>query len=134
MKFTEYDAVVVGSGHAGCESALALARMGIKTVLLTLNLDSIAFLACNPSIGGTAKGQLVAEIDALGGEMGINADKTTIQRRMLNSSKGYAVQSLRVQADKNKYHTVIALHKEVAHSAHAEFPVMQARAVVEGRR
>ena len=104
MKFTEYDAVVVGSGHAGCESALALARMGIKTVLLTLNLDSIAFLACNPSIGGTAKGQLVAEIDALGGEMGINADKCTIQSRLLNSSKGPAVQSLRVQADKVMYH------------------------------
>ena len=105
MKITEFDAVVVGSGHAGCESALALARMGIKTVLLTLNLDSIAFLACNPSIGGTAKGQLVAEIDALGGEMGINADKCTIQSRLLNSSKGPAVQSLRIQADKVKYHT-----------------------------
>lgn len=105
MKFTEYDAVVVGSGHAGCESALALARMGINTILLTLNLDSIAFLACNPSIGGTAKGQLVAEIDALGGEMGINADKCTIQSRLLNSSKGPAVQSLRVQADKVMYHT-----------------------------
>lgn len=105
MKFKEFDAVVVGSGHAGCEACLALARMGIKTVLLTLNLDSIAFLACNPSIGGTAKGQLVAEIDALGGEMGINADKCTIQSRLLNSSKGPAVQSLRVQADKVKYHT-----------------------------
>ena len=100
-----YDAVVIGSGHAGCECALALARTGQNTLLLTLNLDSIGFLACNPSIGGTAKGHLVCEIDALGGEMGINADKATIQRRMLNSSKGYAVQSLRVQADKNKYHT-----------------------------
>ena len=73
---TEYDAVVVGAGHAGCEAALALARTGIKTVMLTLNLDSIAFMACNPSIGGTAKGHLVREIDALGGEMGVNADKT----------------------------------------------------------
>ena len=100
----KYDAVVIGSGHAGSEAALALARTGIKTLLLTLNLDSIGFLACNPSIGGTAKGHLVCEIDALGGEMGINADKSTIQRRMLNSSKGYAVQSLRVQADKNLYH------------------------------
>ncbi len=99
-----YDVVVVGAGHAGCESALACARMGQKTLMLTLNLDSVGFLACNPSIGGTAKGHLVCEIDALGGEMGINADKSTIQRRMLNSSKGYAVQSLRVQADKNKYH------------------------------
>lgn len=105
MKIKDYDAIVVGSGHAGCEACLALARMGIKTILLTLNLDSIAFLACNPSIGGTAKGQLVAEIDALGGEMGINADKCTIQTRLLNSSKGPAVQSLRVQADKVKYHT-----------------------------
>ena len=105
MIITDYDAVVVGSGHAGCEACLALARKGIKTVLLTLNLDSIAFLACNPSIGGTAKGQLVSEIDALGGQMGINADRATIQRRMLNTSKGAAVQSLRVQADKIKYHT-----------------------------
>ncbi len=105
MKFKEFDAVVVGSGHAGCEACLALARMGIKTILLTLNLDSIAILAWNPSIGGTAKGQLVAEIDALGGEMGVNADKCTIQSRMLNSSKGPAVQSLRIQADKVMYHT-----------------------------
>ncbi len=102
-----YDVIVVGAGHAGCESALATARMGQKTLMLTLNLDSVGFLACNPSIGGTAKGHLVCEIDALGGEMGINADKATIQRRMLNSSKGYAVQSLRVQADKNKYHTYL---------------------------
>jgi len=101
----DFDIIVIGSGHAGCESALACARMGHKTLLLTLNLDSIGFLACNPSIGGTAKGHLVCEIDALGGEMGIIADKATIQRRMLNSSKGYAVQSLRAQADKNKYHT-----------------------------
>lgn len=98
-------AVVVGSGHAGCEAALALARMGIETTLLALNLDSVAFLACNPSIGGTAKGHLVCEIDALGGEMGIIADKTTLQRRMLNESKGPAVHSLRAQVDKVKYHT-----------------------------
>ena len=83
MKVENYDAVVIGSGHAGCEACLALARKGIKTVLLTLNLDSIGFLACNPSIGGTAKGHLVCEIDALGGQMGINADRSTIQRRML---------------------------------------------------
>ena len=101
----KFDAIVIGSGHAGCEASLALARTGHKTVLLTLSLDSIAFLACNPSIGGTAKGQLVSEIDALGGQMGIIADKATIQRRMLNTSKGAAVQSLRVQADKIKYHT-----------------------------
>lgn len=105
-EFLEYaaEAVVVGAGHAGCEAALALARTGIKTALLTLNLDSIAFLPCNPSIGGTAKGHLVREIDALGGEMGINADKTALQIRMLNVGKGAAVQSLRAQADKNAYH------------------------------
>ena len=106
VTFLEYaaDAVVVGAGHAGCEAALALARTGIKTALLTLNLDSIAFLPCNPSIGGTAKGHLVREIDALGGEMGINADKTALQIRMLNVGKGAAVQSLRAQSDKNAYH------------------------------
>lgn len=100
----DYQAVVVGSGHAGCESALALARAGINTILLTISLDSIAFLACNPSIGGTAKGHLVTEIDALGGQMGINADKTMIQIRMLNSGKGPAVHSLRAQSDKIQYH------------------------------
>lgn len=101
----KYDVIVIGSGHAGCEACLASARMGRSTLLLTLNLDSIAFLACNPSIGGTAKGHLVCEIDALGGQMGLNADKTTIQRRMLNASKGPAVQSLRAQTDKVGYHT-----------------------------
>lgn len=98
------DAVVVGAGHAGCEAALALARTGLKTVMLTLNLDSIGFMPCNPSIGGTAKGHLVREIDALGGEMGVNADKTALQIRMLNVGKGAAVQSLRAQSDKNEYH------------------------------
>lgn len=101
----KFDSIVIGAGHAGCEAALALARTGNKTLLLTISLDSIAFLACNPSIGGTAKGQLVSEVDALGGEMGKNADKTAIQIRMLNSGKGPAVQSLRAQADKNLYHT-----------------------------
>ncbi len=105
--FIEYeaDAAVVGAGHAGCEAALALARTGQKTVLITLNLDSIGFMPCNPSIGGTAKGHLVREIDALGGEMGLNADKTALQIRMLNVGKGAAVQSLRAQSDKNAYHT-----------------------------
>ncbi len=98
------DAVVVGAGHAGCEAALALARTGLKTVMLTLNLDSIGFMPCNPSVGGTAKGHLVREIDALGGEMGVNADKTALQIRMLNAGKGAAVQSLRAQTDKNAYH------------------------------
>ena len=100
-----YDAVVIGAGHAGCEAALALARTGLKTVMLTLNLDSIGFMPCNPSVGGTAKGHLVREIDALGGEMGLNADRTALQYRMLNEGKGAAVQSLRAQTDKNRYHT-----------------------------
>ena len=100
----DYEAVVVGAGHAGCEAALALSRMGIKTVMLTLSLDSIGFLACNPSIGGTAKGQIVGEIDALGGEMGKMADRCAILMRMLNTSKGPAVQSLRAQEDKTLYH------------------------------
>lgn len=99
----EYDVVVIGAGHAGCEAALASARMGLKTLMCTLNLDSIAFMPCNPNIGGTAKGHLVREIDALGGEMGINIDETYIQSRMLNLSKGPAVHSLRAQADKKRY-------------------------------
>ncbi len=100
----KFDIVVVGAGHAGCEAALAAARTGMRTAILTLNLDSIAFMACNPSVGGTAKGQLVREIDALGGEMGVNADATAIQYRMLNVGKGAAVQSLRCQSDKGAYH------------------------------
>lgn len=99
-----YDVVVIGGGHAASEAALACARTGLKTCMLILNLDSIAFLACNPSIGGTSKGHLVREIDALGGQMGIEADKSLIQLRMLNQSKGAAVQSLRAQIDKHKYH------------------------------
>jgi tRNA uridine 5-carboxymethylaminomethyl modification enzyme len=99
----EYDVIVVGAGHAGCEAALAPARMGYKTLIITLNLDSIALLACNPAIGGTGKGHLVREIDALGGEMGLNIDKTFIQVKMLNTGKGPAVHSLRAQADKRAY-------------------------------
>ncbi len=107
--FTEgkFDAVVIGAGHAGVESALALARTGNQTAMLTLNLDSIAFMACNPSIGGTAKGQIVREIDALGGQMAINADNALLQIRMLNRGKGTAVQSLRGQEDKNLYHRLM---------------------------
>lgn len=100
----EFDSVVIGAGHAGCEAALSLARLGKKVLLTCLNLDSVAFLACNPSIGGTAKGHLVCEIDALGGEMGVNADESAIQIRMLNEGKGPAVHSLRAQVDKINYH------------------------------
>ena len=102
-----YGAVVIGAGHAGCEAALALARTGLKTALTTINLDNIAFMACNPSIGGTAKGHLVRELDALGGEMGITADKALMQIKMLNRGKGAAVQSLRSQSDKRLYHSIV---------------------------
>ena len=98
------DVLIIGAGHAGCEAALATARLGLKTIMLTLSLDAIAMMPCNPNIGGTAKGHLVREIDALGGEMGLNIDKTMIQCKMLNRSKGPAVHSLRAQADKKAYH------------------------------
>ena len=97
------DAVVVGAGHAGCEAALALARLGFQTVIFTVSVDSIALMPCNPNIGGSSKGHLVKEIDALGGEMGKNIDATFIQSKMLNQSKGPAVHSLRAQADKKAY-------------------------------
>ncbi len=98
-----YDVVVVGAGHAGCEAALCVARLGYKTIIFTVSIESIAMMPCNPNIGGTSKGHLVREIDALGGQMGINIDKTFIQSRMLNKSKGPAVHSLRAQADKKNY-------------------------------
>ena len=98
------DIIIIGAGHAGCEAALCAARMGLDTMLLTLNLESVALMPCNPSIGGTGKGHLVREVDALGGEMGLAADDVTLQSRMLNMGKGPAVHSLRVQADKRAYH------------------------------
>jgi len=100
----EYDVVVIGGGHAGCEAALAASRLGKKTAMFIINMDTLANMPCNPSIGGTSKGHLVKEIDALGGEMGKNADKTFIQSKMLNKSKGPAVHSLRMQSDRKKYH------------------------------
>ena len=98
-----YDIAVVGAGHAGCEAALACARLGLETILFTVSIDSIALMPCNPNIGGSSKGHLVRELDALGGEMGKNIDKTFIQSKMLNESKGPAVHSLRAQADKQDY-------------------------------
>lgn len=98
-----YDVIIVGAGHAGCEAALASARLGLKTIVFTVSVDSIALMPCNPNIGGTSKGHLVREVDALGGEMGKNIDKTFIQSKMLNKSKGPAVHSLRAQADKQEY-------------------------------
>ena len=99
----QYDIAVVGAGHAGCEAALASARLGFKTILFTVSVDSIALMPCNPNIGGSSKGHLVREIDALGGEMGKVIDRTFIQSKMLNQSKGPAVHSLRAQADKANY-------------------------------
>ena len=101
--YGNYDIAVVGAGHAGCEAALAAARLGFKTIIFTVSVDSIALMPCNPNIGGSSKGHLVREIDALGGEMGKNIDRTFIQSKMLNASKGPAVHSLRAQADKQEY-------------------------------
>ncbi len=102
-----YDVIVVGAGHAGCEAALAAARLGVRTLLVTLDMDNIAMMPCNPAVGGPAKGHLVREIDALGGEMGINTDRTAIQMRMLNTGKGPAVHALRAQADKKMYQRIM---------------------------
>lgn len=114
----EYDVAVIGAGHAGCEAALASARLGVKTALFTISLDGIANMPCNPSIGGTAKGHIVKEIDALGGEMGRAADATFLQSRMLNLGKGPAVHSLRVQADRVAYHTL--MKKTLEHQPNLE--------------
>src|SRR5437870_5837855 len=100
---TDYDVVIVGSGHAGIEAALAAARLGCRTLMLTQNLDTIGQMSCNPAVGGLAKGHIVREIDALGGAMGLNADATGIQFRMLNKSKGPSVRAPRVQCDKKAY-------------------------------
>ena len=107
MKIEKYDVIVIGAGHAGCEASLAAARLGCKTMLATLSLDNLALMPCNPSIGGPAKGHLVREIDALGGQMGLSADEACLQMRMLNTGKGYAVQALRGQEDKPLYHHIM---------------------------
>ena len=111
---SQFDIAVIGAGHAGIEAGLAAARLGCKTILFTISNDAVANMPCNPSIGGTGKGQLVFEIDALGGEMGRAADKVTLQDRMLNSSKGPAVRSKRVQADRRLYQNI--MKKTVEHT------------------
>ena len=102
-----FDVIVIGAGHAGCEAGLVSARLGMKTAIFCTDIESVAMMPCNPSIGGTGKGHLVREVDALGGQMGLNIDETFIQSKMLNTSKGPAVHSLRAQADKEKYHLVM---------------------------
>ncbi len=114
----KYDVIVVGAGHAGCEAALASARLGCKTLLLTMNLDTLALMPCNPAVGGPAKSQLVREVDALGGEIGKNTDKTFLQMKMLNLSKGPAVHSLRAQSDKKLYH--IEMKKVIENQANLD--------------
>lgn len=119
------DVVVIGAGHAGCEAGLATARIGFSTIIFSINLDSIAMMPCNPNIGGSSKGHLVKEVDALGGEMGKNIDKSYIQTRMLNTGKGPAVYSLRAQADKNKYH--IEMKKTIENTENLE--IVQGEAI-----
>ena len=116
-----YDVVVVGAGHAGCEAALACARLGLETIIFTVSMDSVAFMPCNPHIGGSSKGHLVFEIDALGGEMGKNIDKTFLQSKMLNTSKGPAVHSLRCQADKQMYS--LEMRKTLQHTSQCPLPL-----------
>ena len=112
----EYDVCVVGAGHAGCEAALACARLGLETIIFTVNIESIALMPCNPNIGGSSKGHLVREVDALGGQMGKVIDQAFIQSKMLNVSKGPAVHSLRAQADKAKYSQL--MRKELERTDH----------------
>lgn len=128
-----YDVIVVGGGHAGCEAALAASRMGCSTILFNINLDSVALMSCNPAIGGLAKGQLVKEIDALGGEMGKIADKTAVHFRLLNASKGPAVQSSRFQCDKQLYRLAMKAVVEKEKNLHLRQTLVD-RLVVEGKR
>lgn len=123
-----YDIVVIGAGHAGCEAALASARLGLETIVFTVSVDSIAMMPCNPNIGGTSKGHLVREIDALGGEMGKNIDKTLIQSKMLNKSKGPAVHSLRAQADKRAYSN--EMRKVLEHTEHLTIKQAEAASLI----
>ncbi|MBN1665213.1 MAG: tRNA uridine-5-carboxymethylaminomethyl(34) synthesis enzyme MnmG [Deltaproteobacteria bacterium] len=133
MLSNQYDIIVVGGGHAGCEAALAAARMGCKTLLFNINLDSIALMSCNPAIGGLAKGQLVKEIDALGGEMGKIADKTAVHFRLLNASKGPAVQSSRVQCDKQLYRLAMKTVVEKEPRLHLKQALVDRLVIEDGR-
>lgn len=128
-----YDVIVIGAGHAGCEAGLAAARMGCKTLITTINMENIGMMPCNPAMGGPAKGQLVKEIDALGGEIGLNTDRSAIQMRMLNTAKGPAVQALRAQADKSIYHVNMKWVLENQENLDVK-QVMVERIMVEGDR
>ena len=128
-----YDIIVVGAGHAGCEAALAAARMGCAVLLLAIDLDKVATMPCSPSIGGMAKGQLVKEIDAIGGEMAKIADQTAIQYRTLNTKKGPAVHSSRTQNDKNRYHTLMKSVVECQPNLDLKQAMVE-RLVVEGNK
>ena len=130
---TNYDVIVVGAGHAGCEAALASARMGCSTIMFNINLDSIALMSCNPAIGGLAKGQLVKEVDALGGEMGKIADKTAVHFRLLNASKGPAVQSSRFQCDKQLYRLAMKAVVEKEKNLHLRQTLIDRIVVEDGR-
>ena len=114
------DVAVIGAGHAGIEAALAAARLGLNTIIFTINLDAVGNMPCNPAIGGTGKGHLVRELDALGGEMGVAADRACIQYRMLNKGKGPAVHSLRAQADRRKYQQVMKHTLELQENLHLQ--------------
>src|SRR5882672_10073974 len=128
-----YDVIVIGAGHAGLEASLAAARMGCRTLLLTMNLDAIGQMSCNPAVGGTAKGHLVREIDALGGEMGRNTDRAAIQLKTLNASRGPAVRASRAQCDRARYRG--AMKRTIEHTANLDMRQAQAaRVVVEGGR
>ncbi|PKN04854.1 MAG: tRNA uridine-5-carboxymethylaminomethyl(34) synthesis enzyme MnmG, partial [Deltaproteobacteria bacterium HGW-Deltaproteobacteria-9] len=128
----QYDILVIGGGHAGCEASLAAARMGCRTLLFNINLDSIALMSCNPAIGGLAKSQLVKEIDALGGEMGRVTDKTAVHFRLLNASKGPAVQSTRMQCDKQLYRLVMKTTLENQQNLHLRQAMVETLVIEDG--